>query len=249
MPRRPLPTVPGVVGLLTRAINRRQRSRFAARLARDEKLVTGVLAERLVGDSLCVDVGAHVGDFLDKFVAAAPSGEHVAIEPLPELAERLRDDYPHVRVEWCVLGDHEGSETFYRQIDRPAWSSLSPDHRATANSPVEELVVPMRRLDDVVERADFVKIDVEGAELGVLRGAGELLRAGPPILFEHAHIHARHFGTAPGDVWDELSRYDYKLYSLDGRGPHARQAFGAICQRAADSDYGTEAETNFLAER
>jgi FkbM family methyltransferase len=235
------------VSLLTRAKARRSRSRFAERVARDDALVDRILAERLDSTSWCVDVGAHRGSFLDKLVAAAPDGAHLAIEPLPELADRLRLRYPDVRVESCVLGDHEGSETFYRQVDRPAWSSLSADHRASDSSPVEALEVPMRRLDDVVDGADFLKIDVEGAELGVLRGGSRVLDSGPVVLFEHAHLHARHFATTPGEVWDELAGHAYRIHSLDGRGPHARDDFAAICRHAADTAYGPAAETNFLA--
>jgi FkbM family methyltransferase len=237
------------VSLLTRAKARRSRSRFAQRVARDDALVDRILAERLESTSWCVDVGAHLGSFLDKLIVAAPEGAHLAIEPLPELADRLRLRYPDVRVESCVLGDHGGSETFYRQLDRPAWSSLSADHRASESSPVEALEVPMHRLDDVVDGADFVKIDVEGAELGVLRGGSRVLASGPLVLFEHAHIHARHFATTPGDVWDELSRHGYGIHSLDGRGPHGRDAFAAVCRRAAETGYGPAAETNFLAVR
>jgi FkbM family methyltransferase len=237
------------VSLLTRAKARRSRARFAHRLARDERLVDELLASRLDATSRCIDVGAHTGDFLAKIVATAPDAEHVAVEPLPELAEHLRGGYPQVQVESCVLGDREGSVTFYRQIDRPAWSSLSPDHRPDTASPIEALEVPMRRLDDVADQPDFIKIDVEGAELSVLRGGVEALVAGPLILFEHAHIHARHFATSPSDVWEELARHSYRVYSLDGRGPHTRDAFASICQHAADTGYGNSAETNFLAAR
>jgi FkbM family methyltransferase len=237
------------VSLLTRAKARRSRSRFAQRITRDDALVDRILAERLQSTSWGVDVGAHLGSFLDKLIAAAPRGEHLAIEPLPELAERLRLRYPAVRVECCVLGDHEGVETFYRQVDRPAWSSLAADHRSGVGSPVEPLEVPMHRLDDVVDGADFIKIDVEGAELGVLRGASRVLASGPLVLFEHAHIHARHFATTPNDVWDELAPRGYGIHSLDGGGPHGREAFAAICRHAAQTGYGSDAETNFLALR
>ena len=148
---------------------------------------------------MCLDVGAHVGSFLDVFLEYALQGRHLAFEPLPELAVRLSERYPGVQVEQCVLGELDGEATFYRQVDRPAWSSLAAGHGL--GGPVERLTVRMRRLDDLVDRAAFLKIDVEGAELGVLRGASQLLESGVIVLFEHAHIHAHHFDTTPADVW------------------------------------------------
>ena len=114
----------------------------------------------------------------------------------------------------------DGEATFYRQVDRPAWSSLAAGHGV--GGPVEPLTVPMRRLDDLVDRADFLKIDVEGAELGVLRGASRLLDTGMVVLFEHAHIHAHHFDSTPADVWDELAQHNRQVFGLDGGGPLSR---------------------------
>jgi hypothetical protein len=106
----------------------------------------------------------------------------------------------------------------------------------------------MRRLDDVVDVADAVKIDVEGAELGVLRGARRLLaEAKPLVIFEHAHVHADHFGVAPADVWDAFAGLRLGVFSLDGRGPHSRHDFVRICDRAGELRYGADAETNFVA--
>ena len=160
-------------------------SEFAERQARDEQRIRALLRRELELTARCTDVGAHVGGFLDLFLEYAPQGQHFAVEPLPELAVRLSARYPGVQVEQCVLGDRDGEATFYRQVDRPAWSSLAAGHGV--GGPVEPLTVPMRRLDDLVDRADFLKIDVEGAELGVLRGASRLLDTGMVVLFEHAH--------------------------------------------------------------
>jgi FkbM family methyltransferase len=223
-------------------------SPFAERQARDDRNVAVLLDEILRPTSRCVDVGAHKGEFLAPFVARAPAGRHVAFEPLPELAERLCATYPHVQVESCALGEEHGEVTFYRQVESPAWSSLAAAHRAPGGSRTESLTVPMRRLDDMVDVADVVKIDVEGAELGVLRGGRRLLgEARPIVILEHAHIHADHFGVAPEDVWDFFASLRLGVFSLDGRGPHSRHDFVRICDRARRLRYGADAETNFVA--
>jgi len=223
---------------------------FAARQARDDRDIDALFSRLLTPTARCVDIGAHKGEFLDRILAHAPAAEHVAVEPLPALAAALRERYPGVRVESCALGDAEGGEvTFFHQVDAPAWSSLAAEHAPPAGSATEAIQVPIRRLDALVDEAAFVKIDVEGAELGVLRGAAGLIeRSAPVILFEHAHLHAGHFGTTPEAVWDVLDGYGMRVFSLDGRGPHDRGAFAAICAEAERLEYGAEAETNFLAD-
>jgi FkbM family methyltransferase len=235
-----------------RLLRRRRAARpsgFAQRQARDDRHIDALLDDLLSASSRCVDVGAHQGVFLDKILERAPEGAHVAVEPLPSYAADLAERYPTVRVEHCALSDQDGGETtFFHQVDAPAWSSLSAGHAPPNGSATEEITVPLRRLDALVDAADFVKVDVEGGELGVLQGAAGLLAgSGSVLLFEHAHLHADHFGTAPEAVWDVLDGYGLSVYSLDGRGPHDRAAFAAVCDEAQRLGYGADAETNFVA--
>lgn len=222
-------------------------SGFAERQARDEQSIRALLRRELELTARCIDVGAHVGRFLDLFLKYAPQGQHLAVEPLPELAGRLSERYRGVQVEQCVLGDLDGETRFYRQVDRPAWSSLAAGHGL--GGPVEPFTVPMRRLDDLVDRADFLKIDVEGAELGVLRGASRLLETGMVVLFEHAHIHAQHFDSTPADVWEELAQHNREVFGLAGGGALSRNEFERVCASARETKYGRDAETNFLSRR
>jgi FkbM family methyltransferase len=225
------------------------RRGYAERQAHDARLIDALLNEVITYDADCVDVGAHRGEYLDEFLRRAPRGAHVAIEPLPGFADRLRAQYPGVRVLACAVGERHGTDVaFFHQVDAPAWSSLTAAHSPTGGLRIEPLNVPMCRLDAIVTQADLVKIDVEGAELAVLRGAAGLFDQAPPIvLFEHAHIHARHYGTEAADLWEVLASYDMDVFSLDGRGPHERRAFASICRRAQELNYRLGAETNFVA--
>ena len=226
-------------------------SEWTIRLRRDEANVQRLLRDVLRPESCCVDIGAHTGVFLGQFLELSPQGRHHAFEPLPHLAEQLAERHPTVRVHALALSNTEERCSFMHVRELPAWSGLRkqkyPDETA-----VEEIEVQTRRLDSLLEpsaRVDFVKIDVEGAELGVLQGAeATLRRCRPVVLFEHASIHNQEYETTPDMVHDLLvGRCGLRIFSLDGRGPHSRERFREIYERSATSNYDRRAETNFVA--
>jgi hypothetical protein len=79
----------------------------------------------------------------------------------------------------------------------------------------------------------FVKVDVEGAEEEVLRGAVETLARHRPLLaFEHGLGSADHYGTTPESIHDLLvARLGYEVRGLDGEGPYDRERFADIFAR------------------
>lgn len=211
-------------------------NRTLRRDARDTEHLSVVLAALLAPDSCVVDVGAHRGDVLADVVRCAPAGRHVAFEPLPDLAAGLRTRFPQVDVRDAALADAAGFETFYRVAGTPGRSGLRLRTAADARSAVA-LRVRTARLDD--ELADgyaptLVKIDVEGAELRVLRGARATIeRHRPVIIFEHGRGSAEHFEAGPAAVHDLLTDAGYRLYDMDGAGPLDRSKLAAIFAEGA----------------
>lgn len=165
-----------------------------------------------------IDVGAHVGDVLRHMVELAPEGRHLAFEPLPHLAEGLREAFPSVTVHQVALSDADGQATFHHVTTNPAYSGLLLRRLDRPDEQVETIDVPVRVLDDLVDASTpvrFLKVDVEGAELGVLRGARQLLaRDRPYVVFEHGLGAADVYGTSPTDVLDVLSGADLQVFLL-----------------------------------
>lgn len=228
----------------------RQLAEWRVRARRDDAAVQELLARVLTPTSNCVDVGAHEGEFLGYFLDRAPQGEHVAIEALPDLAERLRRQYPSVRVVQCAVAATDGQATFYHAVDRPAWSGLAKQN-VPGETTVVEFATDLKPLDGLVSdtsSVDFVKIDVEGAELGVLSGATEILsHRRATVLFEHALIHSKPHDTDSGQVFDALDDAGYSISSLSGVGPHSRAEFISLCLAGERSGYGWRAQTNWVA--
>jgi FkbM family methyltransferase len=183
-----------------------------------------LLAQVLRPDSNCVDVGAHLGSMSNAFLKAAPRGKHTAFEALPHKAQWLVRKFPEVTVHNLALSDTAGTLTFYQNLTHSGFSGLQKhDHHA---DDFRELRVQCRLLDDVLPRdyrVDFLKVDVEGAELSVFRGAERVLRECRPILFfECTRSGLDQFELTPMDVLEFLAGRGYSVYLIKdylGQGP------------------------------
>ena len=228
-----------------------QATEWKEREQRDTANIERVLHAALTETSNCLDVGANEGVFLRQFLHFAPRGHHHAFEPIAPLAVKLKENFPTVDVRQCALGAATGRANFCFVPTRPAWSGLRTQPYPEPVQP-QEIEVEIFRLDDLLPadwRVDFIKIDVEGAELEVLEGAVETIkRTRSQILFEHARIHNTSYATTPADIHALLSeRCGLQLYCLDGTGPLTSEALTAIYDRSHASGYDRFAQTNFLA--
>ncbi len=131
------------------------------------------------------DVGAHFGYYtLLASKLVGPEGRVLAFEPSPPNLARLYrhielNRYSNVQVLELAIGDREGIVRF----EARAGSGLG--HLA-ADGPTE---VKVTRLDALQGHPlpKVIKIDVEGAEVGVLQGAASLLAAAKPSIFLSLH--------------------------------------------------------------
>jgi len=152
-------------------------------LYREDPMMEVIVAKALQRDSVCVDVGAHIGSMTQLFQKLAPKGAHVVIEAMPDKASWLRTAFPGLSVVQTAVSDREGEVSFFENLDRPGFSSLGARAGRT-----REVTVPCTTLDALLadrERIDLIKIDVEGFELDVVKGARDLLaRCHPLVIFE-----------------------------------------------------------------
>lgn len=171
-----------------------------------------VMQRVLDSTSNCVDVGCHKGSILELMRRFAPKGEIHAFEPLPHLFAGLREKYGSVEgihLHEAALSDAPGTTVFNHVVAAPALSGLRTRDYGAISGPIEKIDVELLRLDDVVPNGydvRLIKIDVEGAELQVLRGSVETLaRCRPYVIFEHGLGGADHYGTRPETVHDLLT--------------------------------------------
>ncbi len=194
-----------------------------------EQMETEFVKRLLRRNMIVVDAGAHHGLYtLLASKRVMRDGRVIAVEPSPRECERLEK---HLRLNRCsntelvscALGEDPGETDLYLVDGVQDWcNSLRPP---AVDEPVRTVRVSVRRLDDVlaelgVSKVDFVKLDVEGAELSVLYGAMKLLHgeSRPAILAEVQDTRTRPWGYAAREIIQFLIRMDYRWFAIAAKG-------------------------------
>lgn len=179
--------------------------------ARYDEQTRAVIEKVCTAESTCIDIGCHRGEILDVMLAAAPRGRHFGFEPLPAFYANLHARYEATglaRISNIALSDSKGVVSFNYVRSNPAYSGLR-QRVYPQNESIDTIEVRTDLLDDVLpdgQRVDLIKIDVEGAELQVLKGAvATLRRTRPVVIFEHGLGAADCYGTRPEQVFDLLT--------------------------------------------
>jgi FkbM family methyltransferase len=168
-----------------------------------------------------VDAGANLGIYtLVACRIVGPSGRVIAFEPslqsFPTLKENiLLNGFTNVQAFRIALSDKTG-EAFLYHGDDPGKNSLGSD---PCGEPEGETVTTLSLEEAVqqasIERVDVIKMDVEGAELLVLRGANKIVTSYRPIvLFEINAEACGRLGLSPHGAWDLLATLDYEFFVL-----------------------------------
>jgi FkbM family methyltransferase len=146
---------------------------------------------RRVATPVIFDVGAHHGQTARAFAKSFPTAALYCFEPFPESFAHLVNNsahYPAATLEPIGFAEVGGQHEFHINESAPTNSLLELQSGAastwvnSALSPVTEVVCNFQTLDDYVEekaiqRIDLLKLDVQGAEHKVLKGAEIALRA------------------------------------------------------------------------
>jgi FkbM family methyltransferase len=187
--------------------------------------------ERFLKPGMTVlDIGANQGYYtLLASQRVGTNGRVVAFEPSPREREALEfhlrlNSCSNVSIEALALSDYEGDADLYLVKGKETGlNSLKPP--AVRQELLERVRVEIRPLDNwldeqKIERVDFVKLDVEGAELSVLKGAAKVLggEKAPVILIEVANIRTMPWGYKVDEIIRYLRESGYELFEIEEDG-------------------------------
>jgi FkbM family methyltransferase len=196
-----------------------------------EPEVRAEIRRRLRPGDTAIDVGANAGwHTLLMACRVGSGGRVVAIEPNPSSRERLEhaiaiNRLTNVRVDSRALADREGRRPFEAPPAGHVWDGtgrlvgdaevrLKPDTTTIGVTTIDALAT-----EHSLDRVALIKIDVEGWEPAVLRGAANLLRTSrPALIFEYDSAYVERSGTNADELVAFLRTLGYQLHVLRPRG-------------------------------
>ena len=187
---------------------------------RYDKQTKRIMQIVLEDESTFIDVGSHKGEVLELALKISKKGKHFAFEPIPYLFHKLNDKYgTKCEVLNYGLSDQKKQSSFQHVTTNPAYSGIKK-RTYPKEEQVETIQIQLDTLDNQLkqhDRVDMIKIDVEGAELEVLRGAKKIIEKFHPIIvFEHGLGASDHYNTSPEDILTFFDDHQYQLFTLKG---------------------------------
>lgn len=181
-----------------------------------EKIETEIAYKYIKSDSTVLDIGANIGLHALTFSAVAKDGLVIACEPQPKTFEILIKNISQNNIRNIIplnvaIGDEASIAMFYVASD-DAYSSLIDTGRKALNEKIKVLCTTIDGLLGEI-KVDFVKIDVEGLELSVLRSMNNLIKRSHPVIFceiYKGNVKSNH----PRDTISYLENMDYSVYRI-----------------------------------
>lgn len=199
--------------------------------------------KRLVKPGMTVlDIGAHVGYYArmsSQLVGQA--GRVIAFEPHPRTFEYLMKNVAsllNVTTVQAAVAETEGTAELYDYLMMSASGSLHYDEalvdlqrahatkddiapRLAQGLPVQKYTVRTAPIDDILQelnvpKVDFVKMDIEGAEMGALRGMKRTISESPDLnlVMEYNPVALRAFDNLPEESLEEVLAMGFKKVEI-----------------------------------
>lgn len=182
-------------------------------------------------DGIVFDIGAHAGQYTKLFARAARHGQVYAFEPASYARSILRaviwlHRLSNVAVVPIALGSEAGIDTLTIPVKESGSFGFGLSHLGKPSARWQAIateIVALATIDGVVnslglDRLDFVKADVEGWELRLLRGGeNTLARFRPPLLLELSEAALLRAGDKLSEAFAFLAARGYRAFRCDPR--------------------------------
>jgi FkbM family methyltransferase len=189
-----------------------------------EQEISDLMKHLLTKQDVFIDCGAHVGFFT--CLGAELAGWVYSFEAerhnYKNLVRNLKiNKYKNITPYFNVVGDKNEECKLRINIDNDGGHALwdvskHPFNKKTRNEPEKYQKQDMVKLDSIIEHSvKLIKIDVEGCELKVLKGAERLLKQYSPAVICEINDSALHeMGTTKGEIYNYMSSLGYQGFNL-----------------------------------
>lgn len=174
-------------------------------------------------DDTIFDIGANYGWYALHIAKAFPKSSIFSFEPIPSTFEKLDaniqlNNIANIEAHNFGFSEEPGSFDFFFD---PALSVNASLARVSESSTVQKVTCKVYVIDDFVRntklKVDFIKCDVEGAELLVFKGARKLLSEQKPIVFsEMLRKWTAKFNYHPNDIIRLFKESGYACFTIEG---------------------------------
>lgn len=182
-------------------------------------------------DWVVMDIGANIGYYALSFARALQNlggGQVIAVEPLPANAAKLIQHISlngfnkMINLLQVALGDKNGTITIFATENGSTGNAYIGEEAIDKMKSSSSYQIPIERLDDThllkeLQRCDFIKMDIEGAEILMLQGATGFLKRFRPVIYgEFNSYHIEKFGYNFMDVANLLMPLGYRSFIKKG---------------------------------
>jgi FkbM family methyltransferase len=172
--------------------------------------------------SVFADIGVNIGIHTFYIKSQYPDLSVICFDPSPsswkyfELSVKY-NNILGIQLEPIALADQDGELDFYNWGEESSGDSLKDTKRVHGIKP-NIIKVPVKKLDDVnnSHRITVVKMDCEGAEFGILKGAKRMISKSQPLILLEFHIvNRKAFSVSSDDIFTLLDEICYEMYDIN----------------------------------
>jgi FkbM family methyltransferase len=182
------------------------------------------MMERLIGDGdTFFDIGANIGWYSINVATARRAAKIFAFEPIPKTYAQLNRNIQmnllkNITTYNFGFSNRDDEFPFYYY---PEGSGNASSANLTGRDDVEIVTCKVKTLDDFIVEAnhciDFIKCDVEGAELMVFQGGLKIIRRDLPVIFsEILRKWSAKFSYNPNEIFELFRKIGYEAYTVKG---------------------------------
>jgi FkbM family methyltransferase len=177
-----------------------------------------------------IDIGACRGDYVEIACRYIPQESIFAFEPIPFMFDYLKSRFPNSNIMNMALSDRNGSDNFY-VANNEELSGLVARELNTLPSGTEftKIQVSLSTLDNALavrKNIGLIKIDVEGNEFAVLKGAKDLIaKSRPCIYLEWGTNGPENFFVREDSIYDWSLENNYQVMTIDGQSITSHEEF------------------------